>query len=234
MEYVPDLGRAMHIGLEGCAALITQMSAELRELEKLAGQDVNTFKKEREFTAMLMAMIDHSVLVQDPMVGCMALYQELAASSEKSNTVDYEALRKKFKEARLQAGLTKQPNWGGLGGGSTGMMAGGMQPLSLAPAFHAVAPAFPSVPQQQYAQPTHRGFGGVGHYGPSQHRFSGRGFGGNRRGGRFGKGAGRGGAAVCGKCSQMGKPADHSYRTCPAQACFKCGMRGHIKSDCPN
>lgn len=33
--------------------------------------------------------------------------KQLAASSEKSSAVDYEALRKKFKEARLQAGLTK-------------------------------------------------------------------------------------------------------------------------------
>lgn len=233
MEHVPDLGRAMHIGPEGCAALITTMSAELRELDKLAGQDVTTFKKEREFTAMLVAMIDHSVLVQDPIVGCMALYQELAASSERSSAVDYEALRKKFKEARLQAGLTKQPNWGGLGGGGGGLLAGGMQPLSLAPAFHAVAPAFPSI-SHQYAQPSHRGFGGAGHYGPSHHRFSGRGFGGNRRFGQAGRGAGRGGAAVCGKCSRMGKPADHSFRACPEQACFKCGMPGHVKRNCPN
>lgn len=175
----------MHIGPVHCAQLLTRVHAELRALEKLEGHDASKFKTEREFTALLPAMIEHSEVVQGPVIGCMTLHQELASSSDKNGQVDHESLRKKFKEARMQAGITKQPNWGGL-------MAGGMQPMSLAPAFHAGAPAFPSVQQQYSAQGMPGGFGSAGHYGPSLSRGGGRGFGGVRRGGRGGRGARKG------------------------------------------
>lgn len=47
-------------------------------------------------------------------------------------------------------------------------------------------------------------------------------------------GPGRGTGAICCFCSCSGFPADHSYRTCPHNACHKCGQFGHVKMICPN
>lgn len=131
-------------------------------------------------------------------------------------------MRKKLKEARLQAGVSKHnPAYMGVGmaGAGAGFGAHRVQLLALAPVFSAEAhpqhgmPTFPMMHSQPMG-------GGNGHYGLPQYRGGGRGFGGGRRGGRGGRGRGRGvGAPVCGRCSAVGKPADHSYRACPDQAC---------------
>lgn len=119
MEYVPELGRAIHVGAAQCVQLLTG-SGEGRGTGRIAIQ------REREFTALLLDSIDHSEGRSGPNRWAFDFAQRVSVFLRKDSQVDYDALRKKIKEARLQARLTKQPNWGGL-------VAGGMQPMSLTP-----------------------------------------------------------------------------------------------------
>lgn len=78
-------------------------------------------------------MLEEAARMQEPTLGCIVLYQELASSA-----VDPESIRKDFMDARAQADLGR-PSHGSADGWHAGpWMRRGMQPIALASAFHTV------------------------------------------------------------------------------------------------
>lgn len=70
---VPILGQAKHF---------QQVYEVVLDLRKLSNQDTALFERECEFTSKLIAVVDEAQMMQEPTVGCLVLYNELASSVE--------------------------------------------------------------------------------------------------------------------------------------------------------